>query len=384
MALTNISAVTDFTVKGNDDKTNALASIAEVQVKKILVNNQALLGIRASAIAQSISNFNGLGTGIYRVIERNVFGTDYDFYEGIKAQETTTKHTTLNMDQHLTISIPFESLDMDRFMESPIQVRASLVNGWIESAVQSYLLSIEAIFLRGVIDFTIAMGNKRPENLIKLNIDDIKDEKSARELFTIIRNQSTRLSKLFTKSALGVDRSALKLAISYELYDKLVTWLPGFNVSEIVSNTLATGNLYKDEIMGIPFRQHVMLNSKYDKNSNAKINKDLSFDFTGIHFLFYIEDAIAQPMGTEITQMVFNYKTLNYEYKSKNLGSLPEVLRGEYVLIGAEESAITPTIITNKQSLKYDAAYRSYEKSYQLPTWDNDFGTGSTTLKETK
>jgi len=127
MALTNISAASQFTITGNSDSEQALASIAELKIKNILQSNILLASLRSSATAQQIISVGGIGTAIYRQPFRVVFGTDYDFEKGIKRQRTKAGHTTLKMDQHLTINVMFEDFDMSRFMEGTPSTRASML-----------------------------------------------------------------------------------------------------------------------------------------------------------------------------------------------------------------------------------------------------------------
>jgi len=58
-------------------------------------------------------------------------------------------------------------------------------------------------------------------------------------------------------------------------------------------------------------QQHLMLNSNYPASEKTGINKDIPFDFTGIHILVYIDDAIAQPIGLEQSQMLQDNELLN-------------------------------------------------------------------------
>ena len=372
MALSQVGVVNQFTITGNDASTNAMASIAELKIKNILTSNLALASIRSSATAEQISSFGGIGTAIYRQPFRVVFGTDYDVKSGISRQSTGASHTTLNMDQHLTIDVMFEDFDMTRFMEATPSIRASMLSEWLSSGMNSYFLSLEAIFLRGVIDYTIAYSNVRVDNILQIDPSTITSADAARKIYLDINNWMVKLSTKFTKTAMGIDKRSFRIALSMELYNAFVAWLPNFILNEWSFEPLASGNLYKDSLFGVSMQQHLLLNHKYDKGNMTGLNKDISFDFTGVHLLIYIDSAVAQPIGMEQSEMLKDNNLLNPKWISKNLGSLPQIQRGDYVALGMS-TIPDPTKIKAAQSQIYDPTMTSYEKSFQKSDWDPEF-----------
>lgn len=378
MNLKNISATTSYTIKGNDDTTNALASIAEVQIKRIIFDNLEMLGLRADMTSNSLIRVGALGTAIYRIGVRGVIGTDYDYNKGVQRQRTKALDTPVQIDQHLTAEFMFEQFDIERFRDANPAVRAELMSDWLESITQSYLMSLEAIFIRGVMDSTIAYANKRPQNIITADPDAITDEKSARDFYVKIKTIVNQWGQLISDTAIGVSQDKIKIALSPAMMLKLTAYLPDFILNDTTFKVLATGRLASTSIMGTPVREHKLLNNKMTAGTPSQINKDLSFDFTNLHMVMYIEDAMCMPIGVEIAEMIKDNFTLNPKYITKNMGSLPVNLRPDYVLIGMSKMP-TQDDVKKAQGQLYDATSTDYTKSFQQAAYDKDFGTAPTT-----
>lgn len=379
MALQDVKQIETLTINGNG-ALKSVASIAEVQVKAIWNNNQNLAVLRWTATADSLNDLNGVGTAVYRIPTRNVFGTDYNTVNGITRQATGAKHTVVQLDQHLTINLPMEGFDLDRFLNSSPAVRATLVSEWISSAERNKMHNYELIFLRAL--HTYAVANYGTEKNVAEVIDfaGIKTADEALAAYYKILDIKTDMISTVSDDAVGFNPEDLLFAISMKGYNGLVKSHTKFIISDKGLNSLTTGKLFSDNVMGLPMQEHFFLGRNFAK---GVMNKDIEFNIAGMQAFMLHKDAVAAPLGTQRTEMLANIdSTLNTYYVSKNLGALPQIIRPAGVKVFLTK-APTADEITKARALIYTGTKSAYEEAVQLATYDA-LGTLPTPPEETK
>lgn len=370
MAVQDIKVVSQFTIKGNDDATNTIASIAEVKVRRILRNNLAGFSFRNVKAVENIISIGNLGTAIYRLPKRVSFGTDYDFNDGISAQRTGAQEFQIHIDQHLTINVPMEGFDLSRFKASDPAVQSTMMNEWINSAMDSYLLTLEGVFLRGVRDYYIAKYDTNPEGVLVLDPKTMETPDGAQAAYYTIKAAINKMLKKVTSTQIGTNLSGISGAVSMEFYTNLTrSHIKYSGVAEALQ-TLVSGELVKDSVLGINILQHFMLENKFEKGTDSQINKDITFDFTDFLGVFLHDANVAHAIGMEQTEYIKNPNTLNIDFKSKNLGSVPTISKHELGVIVLPKAPTAEQIAAAK-AMAYDGKSNRYEKSFKLAEYDS-------------
>jgi hypothetical protein len=323
MALTDIKAVQQLTINSDlpGDTGKDIAKIVELKVLSILTNNKYLLSLR-NTMTGELSGSQAGGTFIYRQPSRVVMGTDYDPLTGITKQFTSASTATLVLDQHLTIDIVFEDFDMDRYAE----MGSVFMNEWISSAVKSFIMCIEAIFLRALKTYYVATYDKNPDGILVFDSTSITNADKAREFFNTFRKRIIKIEKHISKSEIGVDTLNAALAITPEMSTDFTTYLPGTITTDTSIKAWETGKLL-GSIMGVELQENNMLNEKFEKGTAREINKDITFDLTGLNGVYTTSYTFANPLGIDKTSMVTDNNTLNLRFVKKSMGSIPGAVR---------------------------------------------------------
>lgn len=364
MATTYIDPVRALTIGGNSKTENAILSIAEAQVRGVLNNDANTMFFRTSAIADQIATLNGIGTAIFRIAERITWGSDYDPITGAVNQWTQAKSTTVYIDQKLTLKWRVEEFDMERFLASDPNVRATLIAEWSSSMIKSYLFVMEAIFLQGVKDYCIAKSQVLPINLLNLTPD------SALEAFYIIGNKNNNLIKKVTKAEVGVNLTDIKGAVGFTSYLQFTKIFQKLNYAAIAANNVVTGQLYKDSIFGTDLMKSFYLEQIFQHGTETGLHLQKTFDLRKMFSAFIHKNAVAMPTSFQSIRQVIDNETGNLKWICKALYSVPTMIRGhlQYII-----QAIMPTIaeITQAQNLEYSKVQDKSTATYKIADFDN-------------
>src|SRR5699024_7284955 len=110
---------------------------------------------------------------------------------------------------------------------------------------------------------------------------------------------------------------------------------------------------------------HIFLDNKFENNS--KINKDISFDFSGVQGIVVHNRAVANPMGVDINQAITNPNTLNPTFKFKGLLSLPQVQYSDLVFIILDKEPTAARVQAAIDARRKDTDTDTHlKKAYQI------------------
>lgn len=360
--LLDIKAVQNFTITGNTETDKDLASIAELQVKKIIKNSLLQMGMRSKTIAKQMEKVMGVGTGIIRIPSRNNVGHDYDFDSGTKKRRTKASYTTIPLNQITTAKVVWEQFDTERYLASTPAVRATLVGEWIDSIFISFYASQEAIFLRGVIDYAIAKGQ-----YTVLPMKSLDNTEDARKAYFTIKKQIIKMNKTINDKMIGNNPQDVLFGVGMEQHLGLIHAHIADSGTEVTHSTLANGTLFDNKILGTQVQESFFLDTKFEKEM---IDNDLAFDFTNIGGILVHDEAVANPTGFEMNKIVEDNETLNPKFILKAMGTLPQVIRPELVHLFVEV-APTEERIEQAKANKWDGNTYQYENSYTVATFDS-------------
>ncbi|WP_400254901.1 hypothetical protein [Spiroplasma endosymbiont of Cleonymus obscurus] len=71
-------------ITGGNNGNKAMLTAMEAQVKGILYNDESMMFLKASAVAEQISEIPGAVEAYYRIAERLRWGSKYDVMTGTK------------------------------------------------------------------------------------------------------------------------------------------------------------------------------------------------------------------------------------------------------------------------------------------------------------
>lgn len=373
MALTDIKAVQQLTVKSDNPNSsdNDIAVIVEQKMLNILTNSKYFLFIRNTMAGELTITAQG-GTYIIRKPSRAVMGTDYNPLTGIQKQFTSASTASMVLDQHLTIDLVFEDFDMSRYA----QYGASFMNEWISSAMKSFLLTLEGIFLRALKTYYVATYDKNPDGILVFDSTSITNADIARDFFNKFRKKIIKIEKTISKSEIGVDTLNATLAITPEMSTDFTTYLPGTITTDTSIKAWETGRLL-GSIMGVELQENFMLNEFFDKDSERKINKDLTFDLRGMTGVYTTSYTFAQGIGLDKTTSIVDNDTTNIRFFKKSQGAIPAAVRPELGFI-LMDKAPTKDEVNAAKLLVYGRGGVSgtrYEAHFQALDFDPYFTT---------
>lgn len=365
MATTYIDPVRALTVGGNSPTENAILSIAEAQVRGVLNNDMNTMFFRTSAIADQIATLNGIGTAIFRIAERITWGSDYDTITGAVNQWTSAVSTTVYMDQKLTLKWRVEEFDMERFLASDPNVRATLIAEWSSSMIKSYLFAMEAIFLTGVKDYCIAKSQVLPINLINLT------KESALDAYYNIGEKNNNLIKKVTKAEVGVNASDIKGAIGFTSYLQMTKIFQEISYATVIpAETVVTGKLYRDSIFGTDLMKSFYLEQIFSHGTETGLHLQKTFDLRKMFGAFIHKNAVAMPTSFQSIRQVIDNETGNLKWICKALYAIPTMIRGhlQYII---QANMPTNEEITTAQNLEYSKVQDKSNATYKIADFDS-------------
>lgn len=312
---------------GNSDSEKAILSVVEAQVRGILTNENATMYFKTSAVADQIEVLNGVGMAIYRLAERVSWGSTYDPVTGTKKQWRSVKTTTVIIDQKLTIDWAVEDFDMERFLASDPNVRATLLAEWSASMISGYLFVMEAIFLTGIKDYCIAKNQVLPIDLLNLDAD------KAVEAFYAIGKQNNKLLKKVTMTEVGVNLTDINGTVGLDSYLELTKVFQKLNYGQIAADTITTGKLYKDSAFGMDLVQSFYLEQLFTHGEETGLHLEKTFDLTNIYGAFVHKNAVAMPSSFQTIRQLIDPNTGNLKWIGKALYAVPTAIRGDLMYI---------------------------------------------------
>jgi flavin-dependent dehydrogenase len=149
--------------------------------------------------------------------------------------------------------------------------------------------TIEAVFMRGVIEYCIATGK-----YIILDMKGLKTAETATEAYFTIKNEIVDRTLLIDDNTIGTNSEDFSFIVSKKAKMGLLRAHMRDSGTETTHATLATGVLYNNSVLGTMVQEHFFLDQKLPK---GKINKDLDFDFSGVQGLVIHNQAVANPKG---------------------------------------------------------------------------------------
>ncbi|WJG71169.1 hypothetical protein [Spiroplasma ixodetis] len=351
---------------GNSASEKAILSVIEAQVRGVLNNENTTMYFRTSAVAQQIETLNSGGMAIYRIAERIVWGSDYDPVTGITRQWTSAKTTTVILDQKLTINWAVEDFDMERFLSSDPNVRATLLAEWSSSMIKGYLYCLEAIFLTGIKDYCISKSQVLPINLLNLNQD------SAYEAFYTIGQRNNRLIQKITNTEVGVNSTDILAGIGFNSYLQFTKVFQKLNYSSIAADTITTGKLYKDSIFGTDLFKSFYLEQEFKHGTETGLHLQKTFDLRKMLAAFIHKNAVAMPSSFQTIRQMLDNNTGNLKWIGKALYALPTMIRGhlQYII---QSNMPTVAEITEAQNKEYtkDTTEQKTNATYKLADFDD-------------
>lgn len=307
----------------------SIGTVVEAMVKKVLVAQDMLLATRLTATSASNPAQVANGTFIYRQAVRNVVGADYDPINGGAVQLSQQGVATMQNNTIINSTHIFEDFDLE--ILNP-ETRGPLFADWIASIMVSLQMNLEAVFLRGVYDFNVAMYDATAtdeEKTVYVPTTDwrtkMTPELADDEFYDLARFINAKIQRV-NKTIVGLNLSDYELwmdPLSHinltRAYTKVLT--------NIAAETLATGDLYKNSIMGTNIGTSRYLGKTFDKTKDNKINKDVTFNFADLYGIGITNDDWAMPITVQKFQQIIDPQTGNLRYLVKVEFSLPMSLR---------------------------------------------------------
>lgn len=354
---------------GNSTGEKAILSVVEAQVRGILTNENTTISLRTSAVAEQIATLNGVGMAIYRrIAERIVWGSDYDPITGSTRQWTTVKTTTVILDQRLTINWAVEDFDMERFLASDPNVRATLMAEWSSSMIKGYLYAMEAIFLTGIKDYCVAKSQVLPINLLYLTPD------SALDAYYTIGKANNKIIKAVTLTEVGVNLKDIIAAIGMDSYLEFSRLFQKINLGNIAAETVTTGKLYRDSVFGVNFFSSFYLEQEFVHGTETGLHLQKTFDLTKLLAAFIHRNAVAMPSSFQMIRQVLDNNTGNLKWIGKALFSVPTMIRGRlmYTIMSSMPTAAEIKDAQSREwSLDTDPTGQHSNSTYKLADFDD-------------
>lgn len=351
---------------GNSAGEKAILTVIEAQVKGVLTNEDSTYYFSTSAKAEQIDTLNGVGMAIYRIVERIVWGSDYDPVTGMTRQWRTVKTTTVVLDQKLTINWAVEDFDMERFLNSDPAIKATLLGEWSSSMITGYLYAMEAIFLTGVKDYCVAKSQVLPINLLKLTPE------TAVDAFYQIGNKNNKLLKKVTMTEVGVNPTSIIGAMGFDSILQFTKAYQRLNYSEISANTIATGKLYKNSVLDISLFKSFYLEQLFEHGTETGLHLTKTFNLKKVLGAFVHKNAVAMPSSFQTIRQLIDNNTGNLKWIGKALYAVPTMIRGHLQYI-VQANMPTSTEITSAQALEWnkDTTEQKTNATYKIADFED-------------
>ncbi|WP_342254497.1 hypothetical protein [Spiroplasma endosymbiont of Zeiraphera isertana] len=309
-------------ITGGNNGNKAMLTAMEAQVKGILYNDESMMFLKASAVAEQISEIPGAVEAYYRIAERLRWGSKYDVMTGTDKQWTTLRTTSVILDQILVIDWRTEDFDMNRFMSSPISLKANMLSIWAESALRNYLFIQECIFLQGIKDYCIAKSQVIPINMLEMTED------TAKTAFYQIGDKMNELLGNITETEIGTNVSDFIGALGFTPMLQLTKAYLRLNYGQIAADTVASGQLYKQSVFGMFLYKHMFLNKDMVKDTKTGLHLEKTFDLKKVLGVFVHRNAFAQPNSFQKIVNLIDNNTLNQKTLGKALYGITTAIRG--------------------------------------------------------
>ena len=324
-----------FTIGGNglsNDQNIALSAI-ELEARRILENENFNTFTRLTQTAENVIDIGGAGLAVYRKPNRVVWGKDYNEISGSERQFGSAKTMNIYIDQLLTMDFQFPRNDLKRLAdggENRARIASQLSERWTESLIKNKLMELELIHLRAIKNYYIWRSQFDSEAILVINPDDVKDQQTAEDAFYKIGEKMVKKITTITKNEVGTNRSNWRGFFAPEFWLKLsrVYMKTTAGTTPVGAETLATGALYKDMILGTDIQEHIYLDGLYASGTESAMNKDISFDLRGMIGFFQHEEAEAFPMSFEFLKMIIDNNTDDLRMIGRVMFGIPGFIRG--------------------------------------------------------
>lgn len=362
MALPNIPQA--FIIGGNKPSENAFLSVLEAQVRGELTAELSTLFMRNTVTADQISNIGGTAMAIYRATVRVLWGSTWDEFTGTKRQKGTVKTTTLIIDKELTIDFNIPEFDIERFMNSPVNVATQIVSNWTSSFMRNLRENFELIFLQGTKDYAIAKSLVLP-----LNLNNMTKEQAVSAYYTI-GERNNKLIKKVDDITVGINKADLTGACGIDSSFNLGKAFIVLNFGQIAADSLSTGKRYTNQIMGMEFYESFYLEQDFihDTVSGMHLEKDYKLlDLFGVVYNRYMW---GMPISFTKVRNKLDNATDNIRMIGKALYALPTAIRPNLMYIIQEK---LPTIeeIKLARAKDYKIDPTNINTTYKSTDYDN-------------
>lgn len=365
-----------ITLGGNTPAEKMITGILLAKIRNIMYNETATMAFRSTMTAENITVISGVGLAIYQIAQRLVWGSVYDNNLGAPDQTTSGLTTGVNLDQYLAIKWHVEEFDTERLLKgSPAQLATFMAN-WAESMTVNLLVNLEAIFIRGVYDYCVAkMTNSVLPTVLKMDLSTpgVVDYTTQEANFYKINELMIKYQQYINLSVFGTNQRQWETVFGLQAYACLSqAYLKIINI--VSADTLATGQLYKSEILGTRVATNFYLQqAPFIHGTPRQINQDIDFDFSKLQGIGVHQATWAMPISFQSIRQVFNPNTGNLQWNGKAMFSCPEalyqlcfVILKEYPTsaeIIAAQGRVHPSTGTTDQSqnLKYSFQLASYD-----------------------
>ncbi|APE74462.1 hypothetical protein [Spiroplasma citri] len=323
-----------------------LLSAQEMRVKNILTNPDYYTFHRLTATAQSSPNMESAdyAVAIYTIPERLFYGdSEWNHEKGNPKQNQNAKRGRLVIDHTIGLKTQWRRYDLDRLKNTDPSLRGELVAKWTGSITENMMFNLELYFLKGVIDNYIARSKFNPDYAFIYDTSTIKTQQDALDLMYKLAHRMTDETRKINASQIGTNTSDWEMIWephSYLDLTRAYTQLIGENIS---ANTMVTGTLFQDKVMGYMISKSLWLGQEikplYGKTSDGQLQVnlegmnrtrgfDLSIDGKIEGLVIHRENAAMITIFTENISYVDN-DTQEPAFTSRVLFSLPALTRPE-------------------------------------------------------
>lgn len=368
-----------FTLGGNTPTEKMILGVMIAKIRSVIYNENSTIAFRATKTAENISFIAGIGTAIYQLVERLVWGATYDNNLGAPDQTTAGLTTSLNIDQYLTIKWHVEEFDTQRLMNSTPAQLATFMAGWAESMTKNLLANLEAVFIRGVYDYCIA---KLPDPdleapmVLKMDMSNAvtTTPQQAEDMFYIINNTLIQYRQYVDETIFGTNEYDWDITMGYQAYATLSKAYTKI-INIVSAETIATGKLYKSEVLGTTVATNwYMQNKPFIHTSKRKINLDIDFDFSKLQAVGVHRATWAMPISFQSIRQVINPNTGNLQWNGKCMFASPEALY-KLVFIILKEYPTSAEILAAQARVHPNTGTTDQSKNltytFQLALYDN-------------
>lgn len=333
-----------FVMPGTDSNGKALLSVIEAKVLSILKAQDALFSFRVSATAANIGQMADTGLARYRFANRLTPGKMFDPITGAVLQRPAQKETRVAIDQQLTIKWMPDMRDMLRFRNGGPDVRSALMTEWAKSVPDSFLNNWEAIYFQGVKDYCLAFGQ-----FLTLDLSSLTPETAVDAYYTI-NNKNIELVNYIDETQIGTDKASIHGALYLNGYAQLTKAFQRI-VNMVAAETLATGKLYSNDILGVSIEENFFLAKAFLKDDKTKLNVDETYDLSILKGLFIHNEAMAMPISFQNMQAVIDNETGFPKFMGLAMYALPTGIRGWLQYIVVDKAPVAADITAAQANL---------------------------------